>query len=122
MLASETMLEWILGLFRGRRVVIAGTSKLGEGQSRKIDLGDPLAGGRQVVLCRVDGELFALDALCPHEGGRISDGPLLEGRFALCPLHNYKFDPKTGRAVDRACKDARRYKVREKNGDAVLWT
>ncbi len=115
------MAGWFGALFRGRSIVIKGTGKLPEGHSKKIDIGDPLAGGKQVVLCRVDGELYALDALCPHEGGRIHDGPLLEGRYVMCPLHNYKFDPRTGRAVDVVCRDARRYDVREQDGDAELW-
>jgi len=112
----------LLDLFRGKPALIQGTAKLAEGHAKKVDLGDPLAGtGRQIVLCRVDGELYALDALCPHEGGRISDGPLLEGRTAMCPLHNYRFDPRTGKAVGRVCKDARTYRVREKGGDCEIW-
>lgn len=115
------MAGWFSSLFRGRSIVIQGTGKLAEGQSKKIDVGDPLAGGKQVVLCRVGGELFALDALCPHEGGRIVDGPLAEGKYAVCPLHNYRFDPKSGAAVGVACKSAKRYTVRETEGNAELW-
>ena len=111
----------LLSLLRGKPLRVQGTGKLAEGTARKIDVGDPLAGGKQVVLCRVDGQLFALDALCPHEGGRISDGPLEQGRLVMCPLHNYRFDPKTGKAVGRICRDARTYRVREKNGDCELW-
>lgn len=114
------MLGWLQRLFRGRGIVIEGTRKLAEGQSRKIDVGDPLAGGRQVVLCRVEGKLHALDALCPHEGGRFVDGPLLEGKYVLCPLHNYKFDPRSGAAVGVVCPSAKRYAVRERDGDAEL--
>jgi len=115
------MAGWLATLFRGRPIKIQGTGKLPEGHSKKIDVGDPLAGGKQVVLCRVGGELFALDALCPHEGGRIHDGPLLEGKYAMCPLHNYKFDPRNGRAVEVTCADAKCYRVREQGGDAELW-
>ena len=110
-----------MNLLRGRPILIKGTGKLPEGHAKKVDLGDPLAGGRQAVLCRVDGVLCAIDALCPHEGGRISDGPLHDGRFAMCPLHNYRFDPKNGKPVERDCKNARTYRVREKNGDCELW-
>jgi nitrite reductase (NADH) small subunit/3-phenylpropionate/trans-cinnamate dioxygenase ferredoxin subunit len=115
------MAGWLATLFRGRPIKIQGTGKLPEGHSKKIDVGDPLAGGKQVVLCRVGGELFALDALCPHEGGRIHDGPLLEGKYAMCPLHNYKFDPRSGKSVDVVCADAKCYRVREVDGDAELW-
>lgn len=115
------MAGWFSSLFRGRSIVIQGTGRLSEGQSKKVDLGDPLAGGTQVVLCRVGGELFALDVLCPHEGGRIVDGPLAEGKYAVCPLHNYRFDPKSGAAVGVACRSAKRYRVRESGGDAEIW-
>lgn len=115
------MLGWLGNLFRGRPVRVAGTGALPEGEARTIDVGDPLAGGRQVVLCRVDGELFALDSKCPHEGGRLVGGPLAEGRYATCPLHNYRFDPRTGKAVEVLCRSARTYRVRERDGDAELW-
>lgn len=111
-----------LDLFRGRPAMITGTGKLQEGHSKKVDLGDPLAGtGKQIVLCRVEGKLYALDSRCPHEGGRISDGPLLEGKHAMCPLHNYKFDPRTGKSVDRACNDAKTYRVKENGQDCEIW-
>jgi nitrite reductase/ring-hydroxylating ferredoxin subunit len=111
----------LLDIFRGRPMRVTGTAKLPEGEARTVDVGDPLAGGRQVLLCRVGGELFALDTLCPHEGGRLSPGPLVEGRLATCPLHNYKFDPRTGRSVGAPCRAARTYRVRERDGDCELW-
>jgi nitrite reductase/ring-hydroxylating ferredoxin subunit len=111
-----------LDLFRGRPVIVEGTARLTDGNAKKIDIGDPLAGtGKQVVLCRVEGVLYALDAKCPHEGGRISDGPLVEGKLAMCPLHRYQFDPKTGKSVGRICADAKTYRVREKDGNASVW-
>lgn len=115
------MLGRLRDLFRGKPLVVQGTAKLPEGQSRKIDVGDPLAGGKQVVLCRVGGKLYALDALCPHDGGRIMDGPLHEGRAAVCPLHNYHFDPRNGEVLRGSCAKARTYSVRENDGDAQIW-
>jgi nitrite reductase/ring-hydroxylating ferredoxin subunit len=115
------MLGKLGNLFRGRPIHIAKTGALPDGEARTIDIGDPLAGGRQVVLCRVNGELHALDSKCPHEGGRIAPGPLIEGRYALCPLHNYRFDPRTGKAIDVSCSAAKTYRVQERDGDADLW-
>lgn len=116
------MFERILRLFRGKSLVIQGTSKLPEGEARKVDIGDVLAGGKQVVLCRVKGKLYALDNVCPHEGGRITPGPLVEGKYALCPLHNYRFDPATGENVERLCGRAKTYRVEERDGNCELWT
>jgi nitrite reductase/ring-hydroxylating ferredoxin subunit len=115
------MLSKLLGLFRGRGVLIQGAARLPEGQSKRVALGDVLAGGREIVLCRVGGTLYALDRRCPHEGGRIHDGPLFQGKYAVCPLHNYKFDPATGKAFGVACKDATTYRVTEENGDARVY-
>lgn len=108
-------------LFRRPSVVVPGSSGLAEGQARTVDVGDPFAGGKQIVLCRVDGEVHALDATCPHEGGRIAPGPLAEGRYAVCPLHGYRFDPRDGRAVGVVCKPARTYRARERDGSIELY-
>lgn len=113
----------LLQLLRGRGQVIKGTGKLPEGEARKVDLGDVVAGGTQVILCRMQGELYALDAVCPHgEGGRIAPGPLIDGKYVRCPLHAYKFDPKTGANVGALCANAKTYRVREKDGDCEIWT
>lgn len=112
----------ILGLFRRPPALVKGAGRLEEGQSKKVDLGDLLAGGKQIVLARKDGKLHAIDTHCPHEGGRIIDGPLLEGRYVVCPLHNYRFDVVTGKPwMVNVCGKARTYKVRETDGDAEVW-
>jgi nitrite reductase/ring-hydroxylating ferredoxin subunit len=75
-----------------------------------------------VILIKLDGDLFALDSVCPHgAGGHIQTGPLEQGRFALCPLHRYPFDPKTGRAEGVACRSARRYRVTRRGDDAEIF-
>ncbi len=115
------MLRRLLRLFRRPAVLVPGTTRIAEGEARKVDIGDPLAGGLQVLLCRVDGKLHAIDNHCPHDkGGRIESGPLIEGRFARCPLHNYQFTPQDGRERNGGCKRARTYSVTEKHGEAEL--
>ena len=122
MLASAAMLGRILGLFgKGRPVRVPGADGLVEGEGRTVDVGDPHAGGTQVLVCRVEGQVYALDTACPHQGGRIVKGPLADGKHAVCPLHNYRFDPKTGESVGVACKSARRYKVVEANGELEIF-
>ena len=51
--------------------------------------------GREVVLCEVDGEIYALDGICTHEdlpldGGEVEDG-ILE-----CPWHGARYDVRSG--------------------------
>jgi nitrite reductase/ring-hydroxylating ferredoxin subunit len=115
------MLSKLLSLLRGKPVRIQGTSKLPSGHAKLVALGDPLAGGTEIVLCRVGATLHAVDRRCPHEGGRLTDGPLAEGKYVVCPLHNYKFDPATGKAIEVTCASAKVYRVRERDGDAEVW-
>ena len=108
-------------LFKGRPVEVPDIDRLAEGEARGVTLGDLAAGGVKAVLCRVEGRVFALDSLCPHEGGRIETGPLVEGRFARCPLHGFLFDPKDGSVVRGACRKAKTYRVEVREGRAILW-
>jgi len=115
------MASWLSRLLRGPSTLVQGTDKLPEGHAKCVEIGDPMAGGKSVVLARRGGKLFAVDRRCPHEGGRISGGPLLDGKHLLCPLHNYRFDPETGKAIGVSCPPARVYKLEEKGGDAEVW-
>lgn len=116
------MLEKLRALFGRRPVVVKGTARVAEGHAKKVEIGDVLAGtGVELVLCRVEGRLYALDTHCPHEGGRIMEGPLIDGIHAMCPLHNYRFDPRTGAPWQAVCRKAKTYRVRERDGDGEIF-
>lgn len=116
------MFQKLRALFGGKSVLVKGASAIPEGQAKKVEIGDPLAGtGVELVLCRVGGALYALDTHCPHEGGHIVAGPLADGVHAVCPLHNYRFDPKTGEPWQPVCRKAKTYRVREQAGDCRIW-
>src|SRR3984893_15564287 len=48
------------------------------------------AEGRQVMLYRHDGRLYAIDNICSHAGGLLSRGPV-EDLIVTCPLHGSRF-------------------------------
>jgi nitrite reductase (NADH) small subunit len=48
------------------------------------------------------GEVFAVQAACPHRGGPLGDG-LIGGTTLICPLHSWKFDLTTGTALFGDC-------------------
>lgn len=109
-------------MFRGRPHRVKDIAALEEGQARTMIVGDPFDGGAEIVLARVDGEIFVLDSLCPHAAdGHFNDGPLIEGRYVWCPAHNYRFDPRTGVAVGAVCGKARRYRVELDGDDCVVY-
>lgn len=115
------MLKRLLSLFGKRTVVVPGADKLVEGEGRTVEIGDLGSGGRQVLLCRVEGKVHGLDTQCPHEkGGRIVRGPLVDGRYAMCPLHGYQFDATTGKPREVVCRDAKRIACVEKDGSIEI--
>jgi sulfite reductase beta subunit-like hemoprotein/nitrite reductase/ring-hydroxylating ferredoxin subunit len=76
--------------------VVASVSDLAPGNVRKVQAG----GVTLALVCTGEG-LHAVDNLCPHEGGSIGEGSVEEGTVS-CPLHNFKFDCKTGKCVTDA--------------------
>jgi 3-phenylpropionate/trans-cinnamate dioxygenase ferredoxin subunit len=94
--------------------------------ARVTDVPDPgtmlvEASDRLVVLIHAAGHWYALDDVCTHDGGPLSDGPLdsQEGTIA-CPRHGAKFDVKTGAALTMpATKPTVSHEVKIE-GDEVL--
>jgi nitrite reductase/ring-hydroxylating ferredoxin subunit len=52
--------------------------------------------GRVYALFNVNGEISAIDGICPHQGGPLADG-FLEGSMVTCPWHGWQFDIRTGK-------------------------
>ena len=51
--------------------------------------------GTQIALMRSGDEVFAIGALCPHRAGPLADGVVV-GTTAVCPLHSWDFDLRSG--------------------------
>ena len=57
-------------------------------------------GERLVVLIHAAGHWYALDDVCTHDGGPLSEGPLdPQAGTIACPRHGAKFDIRTGAAL-----------------------
>jgi nitrite reductase (NADH) small subunit len=65
----------------------------GEGQAREFD-----CAGRLVCVARVNGQLSAMDNVCPHRGGPLGTGVIDDGKL-ICPWHGWQFDPFTGKSI-----------------------
>jgi nitrite reductase/ring-hydroxylating ferredoxin subunit len=72
-------------------VYAAKTSEIADGETKKLPLGD-----FGVLIANVEGEYYAVDALCTHYGGDLSQGKL-EGEILTCPVHGAKFDVTNGK-------------------------
>jgi len=60
-------------------------------------------GARRVAVARLgSGRLVVVDDVCPHDGGRISDG-FVDGEHLVCARHGWELVARNGRC-ERACK------------------
>jgi 3-phenylpropionate/trans-cinnamate dioxygenase ferredoxin component len=55
-------------------------------------------GDHEVAVCNVNGEFYAIDDVCTHDGGSLDQGEL-EGDEIECPRHGARFDVRTGAAI-----------------------
>ncbi len=55
-------------------------------------------GERYVLLCHIDGQFYAIDDVCTHDGGPLGDG-FLDGYVIACPRHGAEFDVRDGRVL-----------------------
>lgn len=51
--------------------------------------------GFQLGVYRDDGQVYVLDATCPHAGANLSGGAIREGCI-VCPRHGWAFELRTG--------------------------
>ena len=66
--------------------------------------------GRDLALFIFEGNVFALDARCPHRGGPLGEATLENGKV-YCPMHGWEFDVRTGACHDNPERPARCYAV-----------
>lgn len=54
--------------------------------------------GIEVLLCNVEGTLYAIEDVCTHDGAPLDQGQLEECRI-VCPRHGAEFDVRTGEVL-----------------------
>jgi nitrite reductase (NADH) small subunit len=85
------------------------------GEGREFDV----EGLRIAVFRSRNGSIYATQALCPHRQGSLADG-LLGGSTLVCPFHAWRFELKSGQAVQGDC-DIQTYPVElDDNGNVIL--
>ena len=55
--------------------------------------------GREIALVRLGAEIFAIDATCTHGQANLCGGFVEEDGSIECPLHQGRFDVRSGRAL-----------------------
>ena len=80
--------------------------ELWEGELRSVNLGT-----LQLIVCNVEGHVFAYADRCPHLGSRLSEGAF-DGRRITCAAHEWVFDARGGTGVNPAEAFLHRYPAR----------
>lgn len=75
-----------------------------------------MVGDRDLALYNTGGEIFATDNICTHGHARLCEG-FLEGHEIECPLHQGRFDIRTGAAMCAPVTEPiRSYPIRIEDG------
>jgi nitrite reductase/ring-hydroxylating ferredoxin subunit len=75
----------------GTPIELGDMSGLRDGHMRVF----PDIGANGIIVCRVAGQLHALEDNCSHRDARLSEGRL-RGALITCPLHGAQFDVRDG--------------------------
>jgi 3-phenylpropionate/trans-cinnamate dioxygenase ferredoxin component len=77
---------------------------------------------RLIVLFHVDGKFYALDDVCTHDGGPLSEGALdAKACTIACPRHGAKFDIRNGAALTMPATQATEaHEVKVVGGDVFV--
>ncbi len=85
------------------------------GTREQVDADNPIAAeiaGAKIGVFEVDGELHAIEDVCPHAHALLSSG-FVDGGEVECPLHNAVFDICSGRHLrGEPCRDLKIYPIR----------
>ena len=87
-------------------------SEVPEGKVAKAKIGI-----KEFAVVRLGGAFYCIDGTCSHEGGPLGEGTLEDGEL-VCPLHEGRFDPKTGTANAETdwVTDVKAYPTRTEGG------
>ncbi|HEY3527268.1 MAG TPA: Rieske 2Fe-2S domain-containing protein [Nitrososphaeraceae archaeon] len=97
---------------------VANKKDLPEGGLFKVEPQD-----RHIVLSMVNGKVYAMDAVCSHEGGPLEEGSL-DGYNLTCPWHYAIFDVRNAKVSDQTVwatdLDSYQVEVDEESGDIYV--
>ena len=74
-------------------VLVAPLSELLPGEYKVVT-----TDGVQIAVFNLDGEIYAIEDVCTHDGGELTGG-LVEGAQIECPRHGARFDIRTGEVL-----------------------
>ena len=97
-------------------VRVAATEDLPPGERLLVELE-----GIRIALFNLDGEFYAIEDVCTHDGGPLVEGEILDGGQVECPRHGARFDIRIGEALSMpAFEPTPSYDVQVDGGDIYV--
>jgi len=92
-------------------VTVAAVGELAPGGCKVADVD-----GAAIAVFNINGEYFAIEDVCTHDGGELANGQL-DGDQIICPRHGARFCVRTGEALSApAYEPTATFPVRIDNG------
>lgn len=96
-------------------VKVARADEIPAGEKLTVDVD-----GLGVVVVNLEGDFYAIEDACTHDGGPLGEGKL-EGAQIICPRHGARFDVRTGAALTLpAFEPTQTFEVRLQDGDVLV--
>ncbi len=96
-------------------VKVAKVTELSPGGMTRVEIE-----GHPLLLATVGGSFYATDDTCTHEDASLSSG-FLEAGLVKCPLHNSRFNIRTGAVLEEpADEDLQTYAVKLDGEDIFI--
>jgi len=97
-------------------VKAAAVGELSPGSSKLVEVND-----LRIALFNLDGEYYAIEDVCTHDGGPLVEGEIIQGCLVECPRHGARFDIRTGKAVRMpAFLPTKTFAVRVEGNDVLV--
>ncbi len=97
-------------------VKVATIDEIPLGQSKLVEVNFV-----RVALFNLDGEIYAIEDVCTHDGGPLVEGEILDGCQVMCPRHGARFDIRTGEALSfPAFVATNKYEVKIEGDDVLI--
>jgi NAD(P)H-dependent nitrite reductase small subunit len=74
---------------------------------------------KEIGLFNIDGEIYAIDNVCPHYAGPLVEGQL-NGKIISCPWHAWTFDVTTGQCTFNEEICVKTFPVKVQDGEVFL--
>ena len=96
-------------------IKVATLSGIPIGESRLVEVDDV-----RVALFNLEGEIYAIEDVCTHDGGPLVEGEIVNVCQVMCPRHGARFDIRTGAALSFPAFEATNTYQVKVDGDTIF--